>query len=107
MAATKYGSQLMMDEDGPYGEVLLTVHMALPDDYVVTAAALPVEFIFNDVPHHKRILVRMSFVFSGGFYPVTLVADTCAPSSFYLVSPHQHLSPRRAPQTYCPISAVE
>ena len=85
-------AQMMIDDSGPYGEVLTDedfpasfIHMAHPNDNVAIAASLPIEFIFNDVPHHKRILVRMSFQIRDGYYPVTFVADTGAPSSFYLV----------------------
>ena len=85
----------MIDDTGPYGEVLLTdgdfpahfTRMAHTGDNITQSVALPVEFIFNDVPRHKRVLVRMSFsIPAGGFYPITFVANTGAPSPFYLVS---------------------
>lgn len=93
-SAAKYGSQLLLDEDS-LSEFLLTendypatfVHMAHPEDNTIVATPIPVESIYHNIPHHKRILVRLAFwVPAGGFYPVTLVCHTGAPSPLYLVS---------------------
>lgn len=71
----------LTDADFPVGYAC----MAHPDDGAVVVDALPLQFVFHEVPQHKRMLLRASFKVPGGFYPVTFVLDTGLPSALYLV----------------------
>ncbi len=75
-----------------HGEVLLTsldfpdyfVDMAHPDDYVVSERRMEPYLIENTVPHHHRLLLRVSLEARPGTFAVmTFVLHTGASSAVY------------------------
>lgn len=60
--------------------------LAHPDDYLVSAAPIAPEYVFNHRQgRHNRLLLRISWKLSdGAFAPATFVVDTGAPKHLYL-----------------------
>lgn len=79
-------------KNAPLGDLLLTNrdfpdnyrNMAHPEDYQLLEKPLPLQLFYNIRPRHLKILCRVSFKVTGGYYPVSFVGDTGAPGSFYL-----------------------
>jgi hypothetical protein len=92
---TRVSPVLLIDAVRPtvHGEVLLTsldfpdyfVDMAHPEDYVVSERRMDPYLIENTVPHHHRLLLRVSLEARPDTFAVmTFVLDTGASSAVYL-----------------------
>lgn len=88
------GSILLVNSISPtiYRDVLLTkldfpdyfVNMAHPLDYKVTDNIIKPDLFENTVPHHHRILFRISVQLKDKYAPCTFILDTGASAAIYL-----------------------